>query len=104
MATMEISLVPLGTGSTSVGAHVAACQRILASRNDIRYELGPMGTAVEGSLDALFELARLLHEVPFAQGVQRVYTVIKLDDRRDRPSTLASKVRSVQDRLQAPGD
>jgi uncharacterized protein YqgV (UPF0045/DUF77 family) len=32
--------------------------------------------------------------------VQRVYSVLKLDERRDRPrQTLEDKVRSVEDRL-----
>jgi uncharacterized protein YqgV (UPF0045/DUF77 family) len=32
--------------------------------------------------------------------VQRVYTVLKLDERRDRPNqSLEDKVRSVEDRL-----
>jgi uncharacterized protein YqgV (UPF0045/DUF77 family) len=34
--------------------------------------------------------------VPFELGAPRVYTVLKLDDRRDRASTLDSKVESVQ--------
>jgi uncharacterized protein YqgV (UPF0045/DUF77 family) len=41
-----------------------------------------------------------LHAIPFEQGIPRVYTVLKLDERRDRPDqTLADKVRSVEDRL-----
>ena len=41
-----------------------------------------------------------LHAVPFEQGVPRVYTVLKLDERRDRPDqTLDDKVRAVEDRL-----
>ena len=42
-----------------------------------------------------------LHAVPFAQGVPRVYTVLKLDERRDRPDqTLDDKVRAVEQRLE----
>jgi uncharacterized protein YqgV (UPF0045/DUF77 family) len=38
--------------------------------------------------------------VPFEQGVPRVYTELKLDERRDRPEqTLDDKVRSVEDLL-----
>jgi uncharacterized protein YqgV (UPF0045/DUF77 family) len=38
--------------------------------------------------------------VPFEQGVPRVYTILKLDERRDRPGqTLDEKIRSVEDRL-----
>ena len=41
-----------------------------------------------------------LHSVPFEQGVPRVYTVLKLDERRDRPGqTLDDKVQAVEDRL-----
>jgi uncharacterized protein YqgV (UPF0045/DUF77 family) len=38
-----------------------------------------------------------LHAVPFDQGVPRVYSILKLDERRDRPEqTLDDKVRSVE--------
>jgi uncharacterized protein YqgV (UPF0045/DUF77 family) len=38
-----------------------------------------------------------LHAVPFELGVPRVYTVLKLDERRDKPGqTLDDKVASVQ--------
>jgi uncharacterized protein YqgV (UPF0045/DUF77 family) len=41
-----------------------------------------------------------LHAIPFDQGIPRVYTVLKLDERRDRPDqTLDDKVRSVERRL-----
>ena len=41
-----------------------------------------------------------LHSVPFDQGIPRVYTVLKLDERRDRPDqTLDDKVRAVEERL-----
>lgn len=41
-----------------------------------------------------------LHSVPFDQGIPRVYTVLKLDERRDRPKqTLDDKVRAVEERL-----
>jgi uncharacterized protein YqgV (UPF0045/DUF77 family) len=34
--------------------------------------------------------------VPFELGIPRVYTVLKLDERRDRDQTLDDKVASVQ--------
>jgi uncharacterized protein YqgV (UPF0045/DUF77 family) len=40
--------------------------------------------------------------VPFEFGAPRVYTVLKLDERRDRPEqTLADKERSIAERLAA---
>ena len=37
-----------------------------------------------------------LHAVPFEMGIPRVYTVLKLDERRDREQTLEDKVASVE--------
>jgi uncharacterized protein YqgV (UPF0045/DUF77 family) len=34
--------------------------------------------------------------VPFELGIPRVYTVLKLDERRDKPQTLEDKVASVR--------
>lgn len=101
MPTMEISVVPLGTGKTSTSEYIAECIR-KAQELGVVYELTAMGTNLEGDLETLFQVARVMHEAPFAKGVQRVYTVIKIDDRRDQPSTLQSKVQSVQEKLASP--
>ena len=59
-----------------------------------------MGTSLEGTTEDILAVVGELHAVPFEQGVPRVYTVLKLDERRDRPDqTLEDKVRSVEDRL-----
>lgn len=96
MATLEISLVPIGTGSTSVSSFVARCHQVLAQDfPDLVAELGAMGTNLEGPLDRLLEAVRAIHELPFTEGAERVYTVIKIDDRRDKESTLSGKVDSA---------
>lgn len=91
----EISVVPLGTGNTSLSHYVASCMEVLEGRRDISYQLTPMGTVIEGPLDKVLEVVRLLHEVPFARGASRVLTILKIDDRRDKLSTMAGKVGSV---------
>ena len=59
-----------------------------------------MGTSLEGSTEDILSVVGELHALPFEQGVPRVYTVLKLDERRDRPDqTLDDKVRAVEDRL-----
>ena len=56
-----------------------------------------MGTSLEGSTEDILTLVGELHAVPFEEGIPRVYTVLKLDERRDRPDqTLDDKVRSVE--------
>ena len=41
-------------------------------------------------------IAEIQHAVPFELGVPRVYTVLKLDERRDRDQSLDDKVASVE--------
>jgi len=100
MAVVEISIVPLGTGSTSLSSYVAACEKELQERGEgLKYELTAMGTIIEGDLDRIMELIRHLHEVPFSQGAKRVSTNIKIDDRRDKTGSIDQKVKSVEEKL-----
>jgi len=100
LAVVEISIVPLGTGSTSLSPYVAACEKVLREHSgDLKYELTAMGTIIEGDLDQIIKLIRMLHEVPFNSGAQRVSTSIKIDDRRDKQGTIEQKVKSVEDKL-----
>jgi len=100
LAVVEISIVPLGTGSTSLSPYVAACEKVLRENSgDLKYELTAMGTIIEGDLDQIIKLIRMLHEVPFNSGALRVSTSIKIDDRRDKQGTIEQKVKSVEDKL-----
>ena len=100
MAIVEISVVPLGTGSTSLSPYVAACEKELKEHSgDLKYELTAMGTIIEGDLDQILQLVRRLHEVPFKSGAERVSTSIKIDDRRDKSGSIKQKVQSVEDKL-----
>jgi uncharacterized protein (TIGR00106 family) len=98
MAILEISVVPIGTGETSLSAYVADCLRML-KKEKVRYELSSMGTNIEGDLKDLFKIALNLHRVPFKKGAQRVVTTMKIDDRRDKKGTLEGKKKAVRSKL-----
>ena len=56
-----------------------------------------MFTTLEGEPDQLFEVIRAMQEAVFEAGAERVGTVIKMDDRRDRTGvSMADKVASVR--------
>jgi uncharacterized protein (TIGR00106 family) len=99
MAMMEISVIPLGTGKTSLSPYVAEMIKYLRRQKGVRYELNGMGSIVTGETGRLLKLAAALHKIPFSKGIQRVYTVIKLDDRRDKVHAPADKVASVLKKL-----
>ncbi|HMK75449.1 MAG TPA: MTH1187 family thiamine-binding protein [Thermodesulfobacteriota bacterium] len=98
MAILQISVVPIGTGGTSISAYVADCIRIL-KKEKIRYELTSMGTNIEGDLKDLFRIAFKMHQTPFRKGALRVLTTLKIDDRRDKKGTLKGKKRAVENKL-----
>ena len=96
MATADLTVIALGRPDASASAYVAEIQRRLAAQDRVGYRMHAMGTSLEGSTADVLALVGELHAVPFELGVPRVYTVLKLDERRDREQTLDDKVASVQ--------
>ncbi|MCG7408695.1 MTH1187 family thiamine-binding protein [Paenibacillus sp. ACRRX] len=101
MAIAEVTIIPIGTATTSLSGYVAGMQQVLAQEEGITYELTSMSTIIEGPTDRLFEVIRTLHESLFETGAGRVSTSIKIDDRRDQPSSSVQKLRSVREKLQS---
>ncbi|GAC1322535.1 MAG: MTH1187 family thiamine-binding protein [Thermoleophilaceae bacterium] len=100
MATADLTVLALGRPGASAGEYIAAIQRRLGEQDRVRYRMHAMGTSLEGSPADILAVVGELHAVPFELGVPRVYTVLKLDERRDRPGqTLDDKVSSVERRL-----
>jgi uncharacterized protein (TIGR00106 family) len=100
MATADLTVLSLGRAEVSASEYIAEIQRRLAAQDKVRFEMHAMGTSLDGSTEDILALVGELHAVPFEKGVPRVYSVLKLDERRDRPGqTLGDKVRSVEEKL-----
>src|SRR4051812_43327769 len=98
MATADLTVIGLGRQAPSASEYIAEMQRLLKAQDKVRFNLHAMGTELEGSVEDILEIVRRLHDVPFESGLPRVYTVLKLDERRDKPEqTLEDKVKSVED-------
>jgi len=101
MATADLTVIALGRNDPSAGEYIAEIHRRLAVQDRVRYSLHAMGTSLEGTTEDILAVVGELHAVPFESGIPRVYTVLKLDERRDRPDqSLDDKVRSVEERLE----
>jgi uncharacterized protein (TIGR00106 family) len=96
VATAELTVISLGRAEAGASAYVAEIQRRLAAQDRVAFEMHAMGTNLEGTPADIFALAAQLHAVPFELGIPRVYSVLKLDERRDKDATLASKVEGVR--------
>lgn len=99
MAIAEVTVIPIGTATTSLSSYVAEMQRVLKQQDGISYELTSMSTIIEGELNMIWQAIEALHEAPFLSGAQRVSTSVKIDDRRDQVSSSKQKIQSVQEKL-----
>jgi len=96
VATADLTVIGLGRADASASRYIAEIQRRLAAQDRVRYRLHAMGTSLEGDTADILAVVGELHAVPFELGLPRVYSVLKLDERRDVAQTLESKVASVQ--------
>ncbi|MCF7617811.1 MTH1187 family thiamine-binding protein [Bacillus sonorensis] len=102
MAIADVTIIPIGTETPSVSAYVAEIQTILEEfkkEGKIKYQLTPMNTLIEGELSDVFQVIKTIHEAPFQKGIHRVATNIRIDDRRDKKTTMEGKLSSVQKHL-----
>jgi uncharacterized protein (TIGR00106 family) len=96
VATADLTVIALGRPDASASAYIAEIQRRLARQDRVGYRMHAMGTSLEGETADVLAVVGELHAVPFELGVPRVYTVLKLDERRDKAQTLDDKVASVE--------
>ena len=99
MAIAEISVVPLGTKTPSVSQYVARAVKVLEREKNVKYEITAMGTIIEGDLDRILAVVKKMHEEIFGEGVARVLTTVKIDDRRDKAQGMREKVNSLKEKL-----
>ncbi|MGE4652817.1 MAG: MTH1187 family thiamine-binding protein [Myxococcota bacterium] len=98
MAIAAVSISPVGEG-VSVSRYVAAALRVVRAQDRVRHRLDPMFTTLEGELTDIYALVAQMQEAVFAEGAQRVGTVLKIDDRRDRQVEMQEKVSKVEAEL-----
>jgi uncharacterized protein (TIGR00106 family) len=99
MAIAEVSIIPLGTITPSLSKHLARAFRALQQEKDIKYELTSMGTIIEGDLGEILRIVKKMHEATFGEGVLRVVTTIRIDDRQDKTLSMSGKIESLQKEL-----
>ncbi len=99
MAMVEVSIVPVGTKTPSISQYVARALAIQQGEKDLKFEIMPMGTVIEGDLDRILALVARMHRAAFTNDSLRVVTTIKIDDRRDKTQGMNHKVEAVKKHL-----
>ncbi|MEA2071669.1 MAG: MTH1187 family thiamine-binding protein [Asgard group archaeon] len=98
MPLANVTVIPLGTKTTSLSKYIAECIKEI-EKSGIKHTLTPFGSVLEGELDEIFNIIKKIHEIPFKHGVKRVATLINIDDRRDKKATAEQKIKSVKEKL-----
>ncbi len=100
MITCDFTILPVGCDSTGCKDHVAAAVQVVKD-SGLEWQLTGMGTQIEAeNLKELYEVIAKAQEAVFEVGAGRVYTVIKVDDRRDiKKKTLNEKIETVEKML-----
>ena len=100
MIHAEISVYPIGTGTTSSSFYIAKGIETIQSIKDVRYEINSMGTILESdNIDKIFESAKKIIEVVHNLGVNRVEVILKIDSRNDKQLTMKEKIESINKHL-----
>ena len=87
----EISTAPLDKGMHLKEYVKAAIDAI--KNTGVKYKTSAMSTTFEAKdLDELLRVVRDAHNAIINLGSQRVYTIVKIDDRRDVDATMETKL------------
>jgi uncharacterized protein (TIGR00106 family) len=78
MVVAEFSVVPIKEQSLRPFVRIALGE---LEKSGLKFEVGAMGTTVEGELDQVLEAVKNAHRAVLAAGAGRVITSIKIDDR-----------------------
>ncbi len=80
---VEIQVVPDPSGDPDQPyRHVDAAIAVISS-SGLAYEVGALGTTIEGPPERVWPLLRAVHEACLASGARRVLTYVKLADWAD---------------------
>ncbi len=93
----ELVIAPHGVG-TSLSKYVKEAVKVIDNYPGIRVLHHPMGTIIEAeSLEVIFDVTKQAHEALIKQGIKRVITTLKIDDRRDKKRSMEDKVKAIKE-------
>ena len=91
-----LTIAPFGKGE-SLSEDVAAVLDLI-DKSGLPYQVGPMGTTIEGDWDPVMDLIKRCHAL-MRERAGRVSTLIKIDDRAGMTGGLQSKTAALEARL-----
>jgi uncharacterized protein (TIGR00106 family) len=96
----EISVVPIGNGESLTQYVIEVINYIEreSKKRNLVYKPSSMGTMIEGDSEDVFEVLKGAHNT-MTNLSNRVYTVIKIDDRKGRTNAMVDKMKGIEGRI-----
>lgn len=92
----EFSIHPIGSG-TSVGRYVKAAIKALSQIPGLKYQVTPMATILEAAeVDTILRAVAVSHRALRSMGVKRISSILRVDERLDKPRAMKDKVCSLK--------
>ncbi len=96
----ELTIFPTDKGM-SVSSYVKKVIEYIkdeSEKRNLKYELNSMGTNIEGEFDDVWDIIINSHKI-MRKYSDRVYIVIKIDDRKGAKNAITEKRKSIEDKL-----
>jgi uncharacterized protein (TIGR00106 family) len=93
---VDISVEPIGTGTTSISKYVKIVYEVLKSKG-IKFYPAPSMTSLE--LDDITQLGYIIKDIDdalAAEGIKRIVSFMKIDDRRDKENSIEHKLEVIK--------
>ncbi len=92
----EFSIHPIGTG-TSVGKYVKGALEAISRIEGLEYQVTPMATILEAKdVQTILKAVEASHSALRSMGAKRISSILRIDERLDKPRRMKDKTESVQ--------
>ncbi len=91
----------MATRTTSASFYIAKAIESIQNIENLRYQIGPMGTILESdSIDVINSASNKMMDTVHNLGIMRVEIMIKIDSRRDKHVKMEEKLESIKKQMQ----
>ncbi|MDI3091212.1 MTH1187 family thiamine-binding protein [Priestia megaterium] len=98
MPLLEISIIPVGTDSTSFSSEVINAVSKLKGK-ELHYDVTPTSTIIEGDLEQLWQVAKDIHQEAISSSPNRIITNIRIDHRKDKKTDMNHQIDTVENAI-----
>ena len=93
----EFSIHPIGTG-TSVGRYVRQALQAISKIEGLEHQVTPMATILEAQdVHTILKAVEASHQALRSMGAKRISSILRIDERLDKPRRMKDKTESVRD-------